>query len=102
MLELWLNAFLLTLLIEIPIYFSCIRGKVWERLLLSYAPTGLTHPPLWFLFPWGQYDYLFLYVSSELLVLLVEGSYLKLMKVDKPFKLAFTANIFSALVVFLP
>ncbi len=70
MLDMWLDAFLLTLLIEMPIYFYFIKKKVWERLFLSFAPTAIAHPPLWFIYPWGEYNYFFLFFIGELLVVL--------------------------------
>jgi hypothetical protein len=101
MLELWLNAFLLTLVLEMPIYFYFIKGKTWERLFLSFAPTALAHPPLWFILPWGQYDFIFLFITGELLVVLFEGSFFKLMNVKNAFKLALGVNFISATLPFL-
>ena len=43
-LERWLSAFLLTQLVEVPIYGYALRG----RLLVAFAASAITHPIVWF------------------------------------------------------
>ena len=103
MTDYWKLAFLITLLIEMPIYFLFMKVKasVHEKIFLSFAPTGITHPLLWFLVPWGEYDYSMLVVTGELAVFLIEGLYLKMMRVENPFLIALIANLISCLSSFV-
>lgn len=44
MLKRWLAAFLLTQLVEVPIYGIALRG----RLLIAFGASTITHPIVWF------------------------------------------------------
>jgi hypothetical protein len=46
--EAWLRAFVLTQLVEAPVYRAAMPAK-WRHAL---AASTLTHPFVWFLFPW--------------------------------------------------
>lgn len=70
----WLSAFLLTQLVEVPIYGYALRG----RLLLAFGASALTHPIVWFaiqpLWP-GRYHQGVL--VAEAFAVIVEALYLR-------------------------
>jgi hypothetical protein len=43
----WLAAFLLTQLVEVPIYAKALRGRAH----IAFAASAITHPAVWFGFP---------------------------------------------------
>lgn len=51
----WLGAFVLTQLVEAPLYAWCLRRwstlRTSERVVLALLPSTLTHPLLWLAFP---------------------------------------------------
>ena len=73
-LERWLAAFLLTQLVEVPIYGYALRG----RLLLAFAASAITHPIVWFviqpLWPGRYYQGVLL---AETFAVAVEALYLR-------------------------
>jgi hypothetical protein len=71
----WLRAFVFTQIIEAPIYRRML-GVTWGRAL---APTALTHPIVWFVFPLVRrlgIDYLTMVVLAELFAWLAEALFL--------------------------
>jgi hypothetical protein len=45
---LWLEAFLITQIVEIPIYLFALGDRpVWQRPLLAFGASTLTHPIVW-------------------------------------------------------
>lgn len=73
-LVLWLRAFLLTQVIEIPIYMRIARCSFWQ----AFGASGITHPVLWFaIFSFLPLPYLWLCVVGELWAWLGEAAYLK-------------------------
>jgi hypothetical protein len=44
----WLLAFAFTQLVEVPIYRRALDG----RLLVAFGASAITHPVVWFFFPW--------------------------------------------------
>ena len=69
----WLSAFVITLALELPIYAGLLRKVMGARraLLVGFAVNALTHPVLWFLWPWFGPWWLWL-TTGELLVFAVE------------------------------
>jgi len=51
----WLGAFVLTQLVEAPLYAWGLRrwstSPTWARVVLAVLPSALTHPLLWLAFP---------------------------------------------------
>ena len=51
----WLGAFVLTQLVEAPLYAWSLRrwsrSPRWERVAVAFLPSALTHPLLWLGFP---------------------------------------------------
>lgn len=72
---LWLRAFVFTQIIEAPIYRRML-GVSWGRAL---APTAITHPIVWFVFPLlrrAGIDYVSMVILAELFAWLVEAAFL--------------------------
>ena len=101
--SLWLRAFLLTLLFEIPVFVLFVRGRVpmLRAALAGAAGTCVTHPLLWLVWPYLNPDH---YASNltvaEVLIAIVET--LTFFALARPVKLgraaaaSFSANAFSA------
>ena len=79
---LWIKAFLLTQVIEIPLYVLVGRkGRIsaaapptpiWRLALAGAACSCITHPLLWFVWILVVKDYVLYVVSGEILVALIE------------------------------
>lgn len=72
---LWLEAFALTLAIEVPIYAALLRrcaGSWLAAIALGVVLQVATHPALWFLAPRFE-PYWAWVVTMEVLVWLIEG-----------------------------
>jgi len=103
----WLSAFLLTQLIEAPIYLHRHGGGLWRRagalkaLSLALAPTCATHPLIWW--PLHAYahargwSYLTYALTAEGAVVVAEGWLLWALGARRPLRVALLANALSAL-----
>ncbi len=80
----WLRAFLLTQLVEAPIY----RRALPTRLVHALAASTITHPFVWFVFPWISDTLLVpwsrIVVLAELFAWLVEAAYFVLVAGIRP------------------
>ncbi len=99
----WLIAFAFTQAFEVPIYLYAMRSQkldapLWERLLIAFGASALTHPIVWFLLPstipwlsfWG-------YVAlAETFAVGAEAVILHQFAVKRPLLWAFAANATSA------
>ena len=114
--QLWLSAFVLTQLVEAPLYYWALsaqraphlaahQGPRWARIArrtaLSLAPSAMTHPLLWMLWPalarplgLSQWT---LTCTGEVLVWLIEGLMLWTLGLRRPWGWSFVANAISAL-----
>lgn len=70
----WLNAYLITILLETPVVVRMLRGRTEVRtaLELSVLASSLTHPLLWFAWRPVIDDYTTYVVTGEALVVLAE------------------------------
>ena len=97
--SLWLNAFIFTQIIEIPIYAMAFpKRPLWQKCLIGFGATAITHPILWTAFPWETMDRNTLMIVGESFVVITEACYLMLFR-QKPvdaFLWAFSANAMSA------
>lgn len=95
----WLNAFLVTQVVEIPIYVYAGRklpaGRRW---LLAAGASTVTHPIVWFAFPWFTAPYVPTIVAAESFAVLAEAGLAYLAGVKKPLKWSFLANAASVIV----
>ena len=101
--EKWINAFMTTQLIEMPIYIwalARVRAQDWATLAtIAFGASAITHPFVWFVFPsvvflWKNYPLFF--VVAETFAWLVEALYLKYFKVKHPWLVSLLANGMSA------
>lgn len=71
----WLRAFVLTQVIEIPVYVAVgwKKGTLRHLVAAGAACTALTHPVLWFVWPHVVHDYTTFVVSGEIGIAIVEG-----------------------------
>jgi hypothetical protein len=96
----WLDAFLLTQLIEIPIYLWLLRpAQIWKRGLLGFAATAVTHPVVWFALHRLASDlglsYLVYVAAAECYAVAVEGLLLWTFKQKNAWRVALIANMAS-------
>ncbi len=97
-LHMWWIAFLITQAIEIPIYMWMVPRRRWPiQLLIAFGASAITHPFLWFAYPWYMpAPGWLLFFVGEGLVVLVEGMYLRVLGIKNPFLWALLANVVSA------
>lgn len=92
----WLTAYLLTQLVEVPIYLigarRLRRGRRW---LLAFGASTVTHPVVWFLFPWDNGPWIVSAVLSETFAFVTEAWSGSLAGVEKPWLWSLLANASS-------
>ncbi len=97
----WIRSFVFTLIIEVPIFILMVRGTVplWRGTLAGAAGTCITHPCLWFVWPFVVSDYTLYIISGELLVATIESfvffAIARPVRLSKAFASAFIANAAS-------
>jgi hypothetical protein len=102
----WARAYGLTQLIEVPLYLYAARKlPAARRWLYALGASTLTHPVLWFLFPWPEApatmrDYIPVFVSGEGFVIIAEAYWGWLLRVPRPLKWSILANGASILAGF--
>ena len=71
----WLRAFVLTQVIEIPVYVAVgwNKGSLLRLIGAGAACTAVTHPMLWFVWPHVIHDYTTFVVSGEIGITIVEA-----------------------------
>jgi len=71
----WLRAFLLTQVIEVPLYVAAgwKRASPLHLVAAGAACTAITHPLLWFVWPHVVHDYTAFVISGEIAVTLAES-----------------------------
>lgn len=75
----WAKAFALTQVVEAPIYKKVTPAPLWAAL----APSAITHPFVWFVFPRLQergVPYLAMALAAETFAWLVEAAFLVLVR----------------------
>lgn len=96
----WLTAFSLTQALEIPFYSWHLRRQVpllHHRLSYAFLASALTHPVVWFVFPkihWFS-SYWGMVLAAEAFAVIVEGTYLRYLRVKRPFLIALLVNAWS-------
>ncbi len=92
MVLLWLSAFLVTQIVEAPIYVRALRGRD-ARWLWALGASTITHPIVFFVFPkigFSQYWDMVLY--AEAFAVSIEAIYLSCLGVRNSVLWALTAN----------
>ena len=94
----WFNAFLVTQVVESPIYlYAGRRLPAGRRWLLAVGASTLTHPIVWFAFPWSTASYGSTIVAAECFALLTEAGMVCLAGIKFPLRWSFVANAASVL-----
>jgi hypothetical protein len=94
----WLRAFILTQLLEIPLYSLALRSStIPKRLVIAFGASLLTHPIVWALT--GALapvtSFWAIVAIMELFAVAVEGLYLSMFGVRRPYLWAFLLNTWS-------
>lgn len=96
----WLGAFLFTQLVEVPIYAFALSGKMRVRLAIAFSASLITHPFVWFGFPYvGRAlasGYWVTVGVAELFAITVEALLLHLLGLKRAWLWAIVANVTSA------
>lgn len=94
----WVQAFLITQALEVPVYLLGTRGSrlSWPlRVGVALGASALTHPAVWFVLPplleprlgwWG------FFAVAESFAVLAEWGYLRAFDVERPLGLSAAAN----------
>lgn len=93
---LWFWSFLLTLLIELPVFVLFVKNIVPFRrsLLAGMAGTFFTHPLLWFVWPLVVFEnYALYFISGEILVAVIECFTFYAVARPVSFRRSFSASI---------
>lgn len=92
----WPGAFLLTQVIEIPIY-CWLANKLpwWRRAVYAFGASTITHPIIWFCLPWQTQPYLPLVIAAETFAVVVEALWGRLWRVPNFWEAALLANAAS-------
>jgi hypothetical protein len=90
----WALAFLLTQIIEIPIYLRAQRSTAPRALFVAFGASAITHPFVWFVFPdlLEDLDQWQMIAVAEVFALTVEALWLRLFKVKRPLGWSLAAN----------
>lgn len=94
---LWLQAFLLTQLVEVPIYLLALRTRpAWQRPLAAFGASALTHPLVWLATASAPAAWFWTVVAaSELAAVAVEALYLRALGAPRPLLWSLSANAAS-------
>ncbi|HEX2749389.1 MAG TPA: hypothetical protein VHM91_15375 [Verrucomicrobiales bacterium] len=99
----WAYAYALTQLIEVPVYLVAARKlPAPRRWLYALGASTLTHPVLWFLFPWPappvmMSDYVTVFLCGEGWVVIAEACWGRYLQVSRPWRWSILANGISML-----
>jgi len=89
----WLAAYLITQAVEIPIYlYAGRRIAGWRRWFLAIGASTVTHPVVWFAFPWETASWELCFVFAEIFAVVVEGGMGKWAGLMRPWFCALVAN----------
>jgi hypothetical protein len=95
----WFHAFVLTQLVEIPIYYRASRNlKPQQRLAYAIGASAWTHPIVWFVFPWESAPYVPTLLAAEAFAIGGESLWGKAFGVSHPLRWSLIANASSVAV----
>lgn len=78
----WVLAFAFTQIVEVPIYLRAIDRRLVSALLVAFGASAITHPVVWFVFPWAfdrwlpTLGYWSMVTAAEIFALVVEAIWL--------------------------
>jgi len=94
----WITAFLITEAVEAPIYlYAGRRLAPWRRWLLALGASAVTHPVVWFAFPWETASWEICLLAAETFAVVVEGGLGRLAGLPRPWIWSLVANGASVL-----
>jgi hypothetical protein len=93
----WLSAFVLTQLVEVPIYLLAQRRSARPlpaRAIVGFIASALTHPVVWFVFPevLERLPWEWMVACAELFAIVVEALWLRACGVPRPLFWSVIAN----------
>lgn len=90
----WFEAFLLTQLIEAPLYRIMLRCGLFR----AFGASLLTHPIVWFIIPaiWHWRSYAAYFIMAECFAVVAEALYFRRFGGKRAFIASFVANATSA------
>ncbi len=92
----WLFAFLLTQVIEIPIYLMAARTlPKMKRTIYAIVASTITHPIIWFCLPWETGSYVPLLIAAESFAVITEALWGRAWHVPRPWATSLLANATS-------
>lgn len=95
----WLSGFGFTELVEVPLYgvrlFSPAERSTGKRIAIAFGASQVTHPFVWFVFPWLVHDEWAMLLSAEVFAVVVEAMWLRFFSVRHALLLSLTANCAS-------
>lgn len=93
----WSGAFLLTQLIELPIYLAFARSlPLPKRCVYAFGASTITHPLIWFCLPWTGVSYWTLVFIAEAFAVVVEALWGRGWRVQRAWTASLVANALSA------
>ncbi len=92
----WSGAFLVTQLVEVPIYL-CLATmlRLPKRFIYGAGASTITHPIIWFCLPWASGPYVMLILIAEAFAVIVEALWGRWWGVRSPWRVSFLANASS-------
>ncbi|MBL9160946.1 MAG: hypothetical protein JNJ70_25930 [Verrucomicrobiales bacterium] len=97
----WLQAYLLTQAVEVPVYLYAGRSLPASlRWFLALAASTVTHPVVWYVFPWSTVPWWICFWGAESFAVVVEGAMGRALGLARPWLWALVANSASVLVGF--
>ena len=95
----WITAFLITQVVEAPIYLWAGRHlSAPRRWLLALGASAVTHPVVWFAFPWQTAPWELCFFAAETFAVVAEGALGRLAGLERPWLWSLTANGASVIV----
>ena len=93
----WALAFLVTQLIEVPIYM-----KAQHRFGVAFGASAITHPIVWFVFPYLMHgsSYVVTVLCAEAFAIIAEAAWLQRHGVRRPLAWSLVANLTSVTIGF--
>lgn len=97
----WLQAYLLTQAVEVPVYLYAGRSlPTMRRWILALAASTVTHPVVWFALPWSIASWWICFWGAETFAVVVEGAIGRAAGLARPWLWALAANGASVLLGF--
>ncbi len=92
----WSGAFLLTQLIEVPIYLRAARSlPMLKRAAYALGASTITHPVIWLCLPWDFMPYATMLIAAESFAIGAESLWGCWWRVPRPWLTALVANAAS-------